>query len=69
MANPGSDPKFIENQVDACTEKHLSVHCQTGAARYFVIRFYSIRKSISLMISIPSTEAVEFVFIARMTFL
>ena len=33
------------------------------------LRLYSVRKSISLMISIPSTEAVEFVFMARMTFL
>ena len=27
---------------------------------------YSVRKSINLMISIPSTEAVEFVCMARM---
>ena len=31
--------------------------------------YYSIRKSINLMISIPSTDAVEFVFIVRITFL
>ena len=44
-------------------KEHLSDQCQAGAV------FYSVRKSISLMISIPSTEAVEFVFMARMTFL
>ena len=50
-------------------KEHLSDQCQAGAAIGFPLSFYSVRKSISLMISIPSTEAVEFVFIARMTFL
>jgi hypothetical protein len=25
MANPGSDPRFVENRIDVCPKKHLSV--------------------------------------------
>ena len=39
MANPGSDPRFVENRIDVCPKKHLSVQCQTGAVRCLQLRF------------------------------